>query len=194
MNVVERAKKLILEPQKDWQAIDEEPATVQGLFTGYVMILAAIPAVASFIGLSIVGIGAWGSVYRVPLGAGVTHLTAVYLLSLGAVYALALVIEGVAPKFGGKRDFDQALKVAAFFPTPMWLGLGLCIIPALWIIGFLVGLYSLYLLYLGLPKLTKVSEEKGILFFLVMIIVVIIVCVAIFIAVGLTLPAKVRGF
>jgi Yip1-like protein len=194
MNVVDRAKKLVLEPQREWQAIDEETATVQDLFTGYVMILAAIPAVASFIGLSIVGIGAWGSTYRVPLGAGVTHLIAVYLMSLGAVYVLALVIEGLAPKFEGKRDFEQALKVAAYVPTPAWLAGIFNVIPALWIIGFFLSLYSLYLLFLGLPRLTRVPENKAIPFLVVVFIATIIICVAIYIVVSLTLPSKVRGF
>lgn len=194
MNVVDRAKKLILEPQREWQAIDEEPATVQELFTGYVMILAAIPAVASFIGLSVVGIGPFGSTYRVPLGAGVMHLIAVYLMSLGAVYALALVIEGLAPKFEGKRDFEQALKVAAFVPTPAWVAGVFNIIPALWIISFFLSLYSLYLLFLGLPKLTRVPETKALPFLAVVFIAAMIICVGIYIVVSLTLPSKVRGF
>ncbi len=194
MNVVERAKKLILQPQQEWQAIDAEEHGVQELFTGYVMILAAIPAVASFIGLSIVGIGPFGSSYRVALGAGVTHLMAVYLMSLGAVYLFALVIEGFSPKFEGKRDFQQALKVAAFFPTPWWLAGVFSVIPALWIIGFFLGLYSLYLLFLGLPKLMRVPETKAIPFLVVVFMALIIICVGIYIIVSLTLPSKVRGF
>ena len=194
MNVVERAKKLILEPQQEWQAISVEEHNVQELFTGYVMILAAIPAVASFIGLSIVGIGPFGSTYRVPLGAGVAHLMAIYLLSLGAVYLLALVFEALAPKFDGKRDFGQALKVAAFFPTPAWLAGVFNIIPALWIIGFFLSLYSLYLLFLGLPKLMTIPETKAIPFVVVVFMALIIICVVIYIVVGLTLPSKVRGF
>jgi len=194
MNVVERAKKLILQPQQEWQAIDAEEHSVQELFTGYVMILAAIPAVASFIGLSIVGSGPFGSSYRVALGAGVMHLMAVYLMSLGAVYLFALIIEGFSPKFEGKRDFQQALKVAAFFPTPWWLAGVFSVIPALWIIGFFLGLYSLYLLFLGLPKLMQVPETKAIPFVVVMFMALIIICVGIYIIVSLTLPSKVRGF
>ena len=194
MNVVERAKRLILQPKEEWQAIDAEPHTVQEIFTGYVMILAAIPAVASFIGLSIVGIGPFGSTFRVPLGAGVAHLITNYVLSLGAVYAMALVIEAFAPNFGGQKDFIQALKLAAFFPTPAWLGGIFSIIPALWIIGFFMSLYSLYLLFVGLPILTKAPEHKALPFTLVVIIAVIILSVAVFIVVGLTLPSRVRGF
>lgn len=194
MNVVERAKKLILQPKEEWQAIEAEPLTVQEIYTGYVMILAAIPAVASFIGLSIVGVGPFGSTFRVPLGAGVAHLIAIYVLGLGVVYALALIIEAFAPKFNGQTDFTQSLKLAAFFQTPAWLGGVFSIIPALWIIGFFMSLYSLYLLFVGLPILTKTPENKALAFTLVLIIAVIILSVAVFIIVGLTLPSRVRGF
>lgn len=193
-HVVDRAKRLILEPQKEWEAIEAEEHSVQETFTGYVMILAAIPAVASFIGLSIVGIGPFGSTYRVPLGAGVAHLMAIYVLSLGAVYLLALIIEGLAAKFDGKRDFGQALKVAAYFPTPAWLAGVFNVIPALWIIGFFLSLYSLYLLFLALPKFMSIPDTKAIPYLVVVFMALLIVCVVIYIVVGLTLPSKVRGF
>ena len=121
MNIVERAKNIILQPKAEWQKIDAEPQTVQGLYTGYVMILAAIPAVCAFIGLSIIGMGMFGASYRVPIAAGVAHLVVSYALSLGSVYVVALIIDALAPNFGGQKNFIQALKVSAFSPTAAWL-------------------------------------------------------------------------
>ena len=42
MNLVERAKSLILTPASEWDKISSETHTVQGLYTGWIMILAAI--------------------------------------------------------------------------------------------------------------------------------------------------------
>jgi hypothetical protein len=194
MNLVERAKKLILQPKQEWQVIDAEPHTVQDLYTNYVMILAAIPAVCGFIGYSIVGIGAWGTTYRMPIGAGVANLVMGYLLSLAWVYVLALVIEAFAPKFGGKKDLDQALKLAAYTPTPAWIAGVFSIIPALSIIGWLASLYSLYLLFLGLPILMKAPEDKAIPYFLVVILAAIVLSVVFFIIAALAIPSPARGF
>jgi hypothetical protein len=194
MNLVERAKKLILQPKQEWQVIDAEPHTVQDLYTNYVMILAAIPAVCGFIGYSIVGIGAWGATYRMPIGAGVANLVVGYLLSLAWVYVLALVIEAFAPKFGGKKDLDQALKLAAYTPTPAWIAGVFSIIPALSIIGWLASLYSLYLLFLGLPILMKAPEDKAIPYFLVVILAAIVLSVVFFIIAALAIPSPARGF
>lgn len=193
MNLVERAKKIILQPKQEWEAIAAEPTTVQQLFTGYVMILAAIPAIASFIGYSIVGIGVFGATYRVPLGSGVAYLVLSYVLSLGAVYLLALIIDALAPQFAGQKNFIQALKVAAYCPTAWWLAGVFSVIPALSILG-LLGLYSLYLLYTGLPILMKTPEDKSIPYTVVILIAVIVLAVVIATVAGLAIPGPVRGY
>jgi hypothetical protein len=96
--------------------IKSETHTVLGLYTQYVMLLAAIPAVGNFIGQSVVGYSGLGPTYRVPMAAGVANLVIAYVLSLGSVYVMAMVIDVLAPKFAGEKDFMQAFKVAAFFP------------------------------------------------------------------------------
>ena len=46
MALVDRVKNILLTPRTEWSAIAGETATVQGLYTGYIMILAAIGPVA----------------------------------------------------------------------------------------------------------------------------------------------------
>ena len=193
MNLVDRAKNIIITPKTEWEAIDAETHTVQGLYTGYVMILAAIPAVATFIGMSLVGIGFLGATYRVPIAAGIAQMILQYVLSLGTVYVLALVIDALAPNFGAQKNFMQAFKVAAFAPTAGWLAGIFNIIPVLGILG-IVGLYSLYLLYLGLPRLMKAPEDKAIPYTVVVIIVLIVLVVVVAVVSSLVVPGRMRGF
>jgi len=75
MNLVDRVKKILIQPKQEWPVIATEPHTVQDIFTSYVMILAAIPAVAGFIGLSLVGATGFGFTYRVPIGAGIAYMS-----------------------------------------------------------------------------------------------------------------------
>lgn len=174
MNIVDRAKNLILTPAAEWEKISAETHTVQGLYTGWIMILAAIPAIAAFIGYSIVGVGVFGTSYRVPLVSGLASAIATYLLTLGGVYVFALVIDALSPTFGGEKNFMQAFKVAAFAPVASWLAGVFSIVPALSILG-LLGLYSLYLLYVGLPRLMKTPAEKALPFTVVAILVGIVI-------------------
>jgi hypothetical protein len=189
MNLVERAKNLIVTPRSEWLAIASEPHTVQDLYTQYVMILAAIPAVASFIGLSIVGYPA----FRIGVGPGVAYMVLHYLLSLGMVYVLAVLINALAPSFGGEKNFMQAFKVAAFAPTAAWLAGIFNILPALSILS-IVGLYSLYLLFTGLAPVMRTPEDKSIPYTAVVIIAAIVLNVVIAAIAGLAIPSTVRGF
>ena len=91
MNIVDRAKNLILQPAAEWDRIDRETHAVQDLYTGWIMILAAIGPVAHFIGHSIVGASAFGISYRMPVVNGLAVVVASYAMSLGLVYLVALV-------------------------------------------------------------------------------------------------------
>ena len=194
MNLVERAKKLVLEPRAEWEAIEGETHTVQELYTKYVMILAAIPAVAGFIGLSIVGVGAFGGYYRVPLAMGLAHMIVNYALSLAFVYAVALVIEGLAGRFDADKDFMQSMKVAAFAPTAAWLGGVFHILPVLSILAVVASLYSLYLLYLGLVALKHPQANQAVAYTAIVVIAVVVIAVVIGAISALAIPGNVRGF
>ena len=193
-NIVERVKKLLLTPSEEWKVIKGESHTVAGLFTNYVMILAAIPAVAWFIGFSIVGYSGMGPTTRVPIGAGLANLVLSYILGLGSVYVIALVIDAFAPKFGGEQDFTQALKVAAFFPTSYWVGGLFYMLPTLSILAILGALYSLWLLWTGLALLMGVEDHRAAPYTVIVMIVAVVLMIVAAIVTGLAIPSNSHGF
>jgi len=161
MNLVDRVRNILLTPKAEWAAIDAEPASIQQIYARYVVPLALIPAVAGFIGGSIVGIGVPGvGTVRVGMLAGLLGAVLQFFLLLALVYVLALIINELATMFGGRMDIVAAFKVAAYSSTPAWLAGIFTVVP---IFAFLsvVGLYSLYLLYLGLPRLMCVPVERA---------------------------------
>jgi Yip1 domain len=192
VNIVERAKNLILQPSAEWDRIDGETHTVQGLYTGWIMILAAIGPVAAFIGHSIIGAGAFGISYRVPILHGIAVMIASYAMALGMVYVFALVIDALAPSFDGTKDFGQAFKVAAFAPTASWLASVFGILPLISILSIL-GLYSLYLLWVGLPKLMKVPEAKAAPYTVVVILVGLVIAIVIGTLTAFMVPGRAFG-
>jgi hypothetical protein len=161
MNLVERVKRILLSPKTEWEVIDAEPATPGALYTGYIMPLAAIGPIAQLIGYSAFGITVpFMGTYRVPIGSALTSAIVSYVLTLIATYVLALIIDALAPTFNGQRNQIQALKVAAYSSTASWVAGVFALIPGLRLLTIL-GLYSLYLLYLGLPILMKSPREKA---------------------------------
>ncbi len=159
--VVARIRSILVRPRAEWTVIDAEPATVMGLYAGYIAPLAAIAPVASLIGMSVLGIRLpFGGTYRVPLGSAIAGTLTHYVLTLVSVYVLALIIDGLAPTFGGERNTIQALKVAAYASTASWIAGVFAIVPWFGFLG-VFGLYSLYLIYLGLPILMRSPADKA---------------------------------
>jgi hypothetical protein len=76
------------------------------------------------------------------------------------VYVIAGVIDLLAPRFGGTKNFPNALKLSVYSHTPLWLAGIFLLIPGL---NFLLvlGLYGLYLLRVGLPMLMGVPSERA---------------------------------
>jgi hypothetical protein len=193
IDLVDRAKNIILAPKQEWELIEREQYEVKDLYTNYVMILAAIPAVAGFIGFSIVPLGGILSRYGIPIPSGIAHMVLDYLFGLGSVYVLALIIDAFAPTFDGEKNMLQALKLAVFSSTAAWLAGIFFILPALSIL-YLLALYSLYLLYVGLPILMNVREDKLAPYFVVICVMALVVNVVARGLTALTIPGPLRGF
>ncbi len=179
MNIIERIKGILLKPQEEWQTIAGETTPIADLYKNYIIILAAIGPVASFIGLSLVGVSLPGFVsYKVPLVTGLLNAVVQYVLTLVGVYVLAFIIDALAPTFDGEKNIDQAFKLATYSYTPAWLVGIFMLIPALGILA-IFGLYSLYLLYLGIPVLMKSPKEKSVVYTVAVIVAAIIIFVVI---------------
>jgi len=172
MNLVERVKAILMTPKTEWPVIEHEPGDAAYLFTNYVAILAAIPAICGFIGTSIVGIMG----FHVPILTGLINAIVGYILSFVIVYVVALIVDALAPTFGGQKNFDSALKVTVYSYTPGWLVGIFLLIPALGILGIL-ALYGLYLMYLGLPVLMKAPQEKSVVYTLVVVVCTVIIAI-----------------
>jgi hypothetical protein len=161
--VIQRARALLLSPRAEWPVIAAEPATAADLYREYIMIVAAIPPICLFVKTSILGYAWHGfTVYRVSMGAGLTAAVLQYVISLLGVYVLAVIIDSLAANFGGQPNRIQALKAAGYSYTASWIaGFGQ-LLPGLYaLIALAGGIYSAFLLYLGLQSTMKVLPERA---------------------------------
>ncbi|WP_266158197.1 Yip1 family protein [Dyella silvatica] len=160
--IIARVKAVLTTPQTEWPVIAAEPASVSGLYSGYIAIVAALPVIAGFIKGSLIGFSLFGVTVRTPFGMGIVGMVLGYALSLVLTYVMSLIINALAPSFGGQKDPVQALKTVAYAWTAYWVANIATIVPWLgWLIGILGGVYSIYLLYLALPHTMKAAPEKA---------------------------------
>lgn len=171
---IARVKGILLQPKREWEIIDNEYATVKSVFVPYALILAAIGPICSLIGLSVFGMSVMGSVFKYPIHVALISSVLSYVLGLAGIYVVALIIDALAPSFGGQKNPVKAMQVTVYSWTAAWVVGIFGLLPALSILGIL-GLYSLYLLYLGLPKLMKAPQEKALGYTAVAIICGIVV-------------------
>ncbi|HEX2558711.1 Yip1 family protein [Phenylobacterium sp.] len=176
--LIQRVKDILLRPGPTWDVIDTEPASLGSIYKGYVLILAAIPPICLVLGHLIFGGLNFGVIsVRFSFTAILFEAVSTYLLSLAGVFVLALIVDLLAPQFGGQRNRVKAFKVAAYSYTAVWVAGVLLLIPMLAAVALLASLYGLYLLYLGLPRLMRSSPEKSAPYIAVSILAAVVIAI-----------------
>jgi hypothetical protein len=186
-NLIERAKSVLLTPRTEWPVIAAEPDTVGGIYTRYVLVMAAIPAVVQFISLGLIGKSIpFLGYYRTGIGEALVTAITYYALSLLLIFIMTLIVEALAPTFGGEKNRVQALKTTAYSFTANWVASLVGLIPSsgLSALVALAGLvYAIYLFNMALPFTMKNPPEKSVGYTAVTVIAVVVV----YIVLGLVL-------
>ena len=189
--VVERAKAILLNPKPTWEIIKEETKTVGQVYREYLVPLAVVPAVAMFIGRSVIGVSySFMGYYRQPIVSGLVTAVLLYVLTLVGIFIMGKIIDAVAPTFGATRNDLNAFKVAAYAWTPALIAGIVNIIPMLAPVGLLASLYGIYLLYLGLLVLMACPAEKAVGY----TVVCVVVMAVIYVLVGSIVGGVATGF
>jgi hypothetical protein len=176
MGLVDRVKNILLTPKTEWPVIAGEGSSTADLMGAYVAPLAGIAVLCGFVGQSLVGMSLpFMGTYRTPILAGIGVAVFSFAMAFVGIFILSLIINALAPTFGGEKNSAQALKVAVYSYTPAWIAGILGIIPALGLLGLVISLYGLYLLYLGLPRLMKNPEEKSVAYTAVVVVCALVI-------------------
>lgn len=185
-SLVQRVKAILLAPRTEWPVIAAETTSTRDIYLRYVAPLVAIGVIASLIGTVLIGIP-MPMLGTVRLGVGTALAGAIlhFVLTFVAVFVVALIVDALAPTFGGQKDALRALKVTAYSFTPAWVAAILTILPVLGFIAGLIGLYGLYLMYLGLPVLMRTPADKALGYTVVIVLCAIVLSIIVSAITGL---------
>jgi hypothetical protein len=193
MDLIERARAMVLNPEPTWTAIEQETTDWQTLFVPYLATLALIPAVATFIAWSVLGFGSFGVFVRLPVASGLGLMAVQYGMTLVMVYAWGWLIAMLAPSFGGETRLINGLKLAVYASTPAMLAGVFGAMPGLSFLTLVGAVYSLYLVYLGLPVLMKNPPEKSPFYLAVVAVVGLVGSLVIGMLSSLFVPTSMLG-
>jgi hypothetical protein len=178
----DRVIKILTTPKTEWPVTEAESTDVAKLYSGYIAILAAIPAICSFIGSTMIGYPIIG---RTPMTAAFVTMILSYAASLAGVYISALIIDKLAPSFQSTPSFIRALKLVAYASTATYVAGVLNLVPVFGPLALLAMVYAIYLFYLGVPVMMKTPPDKVIPYMVVSAIVIIIVTFCLALIVGI---------
>ncbi len=173
-SIVERAKAIITQPKEEWPKIAARSESQNDVLIKYALPLIALGPICGLIGGQLFGYGGMGFHLRPSLGYSISTALAAFVASIISLFLVTYIANLLAPKFGGKQDWLGAFRLVAYSMTAGWLVGIFSLVPMLGILAIL-GLYSIYLFYLGCSKMLGVNEDQAGGYTAVTIIVAIIV-------------------
>lgn len=168
MNLIDRAKNILITPKTEWLVIDTEATTPQNILISYVLPLAAISAL--------------GTLLSIILPASFFRNYLVWMAIIGFIsiligfYISTYVIDMLAPSFDSEKNLGKSAQLVAYSSTPAWVAGFFSFLPMIGVLFAIGGwVYSIYLFYTGLGIMKKTSEDKKVVYMVVAYIVMIAV-------------------
>lgn len=158
---------LYAHPKEEWQTIDARHESLKFSLI-HILLVALIPSVCAYFSAVHIGwsIGVGDPISLTPDSA-VKMAVAMYVALIIGVFALAYLAHWMAHTFGSEPTYTQTLELASYTSTPLFMVGIAALYPELWFV-MLVGLaglsYSVYLLYVGVPILMHIPEERGFIY------------------------------
>ena len=176
MSLFERIKNILITPKTEWQKIDSEEQTLSTVIITYILPLSLFAAICAYIGFGLVGIDTglfglrlkgneWG------LYEGISRLISPILSTIIAAY----VIDALAPTFKSEKNINKSAQLVAYSATASLVGSVFLILPSLSLLAALLGLYGIYILYLGIGPLKKTPDDQKIGYMIVSFVIYIVI-------------------
>jgi len=174
---------LLVKPSAQWRTIADLPESSFRTLILYPCFLAILPAVAWYYGTSHVGwtVGDKGDAIKLTVESARQISVLFYLAMLGSVAVIGYFIHWMADTYGAASTLTKGIVITGLTSTPLFIAGLVGFYPLLWI-DLLIGVgavsWSVYLLYLGIPIVMDIPEERGFLFSsaVVGVALVILIC------------------
>ena len=173
MAILQHTLGIFLHPESEWQSIRKQRREgFMGVFVSHVPFLALIPVICAYIGVTAVGwqVGSDEVVRLTSVSAASLCFLSYVGINLG-VYVFGEFISWMERTFGVKDGAEErhyeGTAMAVYVTTPLMIaGLSL-LYPSPWLVTSVMGIagvYSVYLLYQGIPILMNIPKDQGFIF------------------------------
>jgi hypothetical protein len=172
--MIPRLIKMFTSPEDYWNEMVAEPGDIKSLLMPQMAVLAAVPAVAGFLGSVFI-------YFRFGFSAVVGALIAMilqYFLGLATWIGLGYIIDFLAEPFNAQRDIGQSMKLATGAVLPGWILSAILILPVSflrWLVMMAGAGYGFYLLFKGLPIMNATPPDRALVYTIAAILILLVI-------------------
>jgi hypothetical protein len=178
---------IMLRPRAKWQEVSELPQEDFDMAAMYPVLFAMIPAAAWYYGTTQVGwtVGDSTDIVKLTEASAFRIICAFYGAMVISILAIGYSIHWMSGTYGVKASFSEGIAISGITATPLFLAGLLGFYPVMWvdlILGTVAACWSVYLLYIGVPVVLKIPEEKGFLYSSAIMAVCLVLLIVILVA------------
>ena len=174
---------LLVRPSAQWKTISELPESSLKTLVLYPCFLAILPAVAWYYGTSQVGwtVGDHGEAIKLTAASARQICILFYFTMIACVAVIGYFIHWMSDTYGANSSLTKGIVIAGLTATPLFIAGLVGFYPLLWLdmlVGVTAVCWAVYLMYLGIPIVMNIPEERGFLFSsaILAIAMVILIC------------------
>jgi len=159
---------LFIRPDRAWETIRQKEDAHSLHYLMHLLLLALVPAVCLFIGVTIVG---WSLVdeerVRLDTASALQLCLLLYLAIVIGTVIMGFFVRWMARAFDVRPNVNQCIGFIAYVITPFLLAGLTGLYPNRWfaaIVLLIAGIYSTYLLFTGLPAFMRQRSSQSFLY------------------------------
>lgn len=173
---------IMTSPHGTWSAIRDQDDSVLMTYIKFVIPIALLPACAWYFGSVEIGWQLGDRVIKLTSESAMQIMALFYLAMLIGTGGLGFMVHWMSETYEAQgSSIAKGVRIAAYTLTPLFLCGALGFYPNLWIdilVGCAAAAYAVYLLYIGVPIVMNIPEERGFLFASAMVAVGLVGCAA----------------
>lgn len=172
MALLDHTLGIFINPDNEWRLIRQRKVSFGQIFLTHIPLLALIPVVAAFFGVTQVG---WsvgnGEPVKLAMQSAISLCVLSYFALLAGVFILGEFINWMARTYGVQGSEEEVhydgTALAVFVSTPLLIVGIFLVYPVIWLnvlAMVIAGSYSVYLIYEGIPILMNIDKNRAFMF------------------------------
>lgn len=183
--MIQHAFGLLFKPREQWQRVADLPPRSQNILVLYPLVFAVLPAVAWYWGTTHAGwtIGTYSQIICLTTDSAFRVNILFYCVMVAAIAVIGYSIHWMADTYGAASStIGKGIMIAGLTATPLFVAGLVGFHPLLWLdllVGVVAVSWAVYLMYLGIPIVMGIPQERGFLFSSAILAIAMVILVSI---------------